>query len=149
MGSKIVKYFIVLLGTLIWSVTMFRSGLEGSNGIGFWGANGHDGVWHVALIESLARRGFNNPVFSGSVLQNYHLGFDILLAITHRLTGISIGSLYFQLLPIVFSFLIGILTYKFVFNWRRSLSESFWAVFFVYNLVFDVIKNFFYRSETI
>ncbi|KKP48287.1 MAG: hypothetical protein UR39_C0001G0082 [Candidatus Woesebacteria bacterium GW2011_GWA1_33_30] len=132
MGSKIVKYFIVLLGTLIWSVTMFRSGLEGSNGIGFWGANGHDGVWHVALIESLARRGFNNPVFSGSVLQNYHLGFDILLAITHRLTGISIGSLYFQLLPIVFSFLIGILTYKFVFNWRRSLSESFWAVFFVY-----------------
>ncbi|KKP39481.1 hypothetical protein A2130_02355 [Candidatus Woesebacteria bacterium GWC2_33_12] len=125
-------FLVIILGVITWSLTMFRSGVGKSYGLGFWGANGHDGIWHIALSESLARGSFNNPVFAGEVIKNYHLGFDILLATVHRLTGISIDSLYFQILPVIFSFLIGILTYKLILLWRGSKSESIWATFFVY-----------------
>src|SRR5258708_35896011 len=83
---------LIILGTITWSWTMVKSGwfysslgVNGS-GLGFWGANGHDGVWHIALAESLARGSFYMPVFAGSMLQNYHIGFDFILALLHRIT---------------------------------------------------------------
>lgn len=123
---------LIVVGVLVWSLTMIRSGLKYSFGVGYWGANGHDGVWHLALAESLVRGSFDNPVFSGSVLQNYHLGFDLLLALINQVTKIPINYLYFQILPPIFAFLIGLLVYLFVLNWRGSKGEALWATFFVY-----------------
>lgn len=123
---------LVLLGSIIWSLTMIRSGLNYSFGLGFWGPNGHDGIWHIALSESLSRGSLNNPVFAGFALQNYHLGFDLLLSLINQVTKIPINLLYFQILPPILSILIGVLTYWFVWNWRGSRSEAFWATFFVY-----------------
>src|SRR3990167_5287811 len=96
-GAK--KWFLILLGSLSWSWTMFKSGLFGQYGMGFWGANGHDGVWHIALAESLSRQTLSAPIFSGNLLQNYHLGFDIVLAGLHKLTAIPTVNLYFQMIP--------------------------------------------------
>lgn len=127
-----IAILVILLGSLAWSLTMVRSGLNYSFGLGFWGANGHDGVWHIALSESLARGSFDNPVFSDSVLQNYHLGFDLLLALINQVTKIPINYLYFQILPPIFAVLIGLLVYFFVLNWRGSKREAVWAVLFVY-----------------
>ena len=123
---------LILIGTLIWSLTMVKSGLVYPYGMGFWGPNGHDGVWHIALAESLSRGSYGMPVFSGETLQNYHVGFDLILAFLNRLTTIPIVNLYFQIIPPVLAVLIGILTYKFVFLWRKSRGEAFWATFFVY-----------------
>lgn len=123
---------VILIGTLLWSVTMFRSGLVYSYGIGFWGANGHDGMWHLALSESLSRGSFGNPVFSGEILKNYHLGFDLLIAFLSNLTKITVSLLYFQILPPVLALFVGLLTYVFVKNWRDSRSEALWATIFVY-----------------
>ncbi len=103
---------------------MVKSGLTYTFGAGFWGANGHDGVWHIALAKSLARGSLDNPVFAGVRLQNYHLGFDFLLALINKLTSIPVTVLYFQILPPLFALLIGILIYKF--------TKSKWSVFFVY-----------------
>src|SRR6266478_5563744 len=100
--------------------------------MGFWGANGHDGIWHIALAENLSKGSFQIPVFSGSFLQNYHLGFDLLLATLHKLTSVPVVNLYFQILPPILALLIGILTYKFVFEWTKSDNSSLLATFFVY-----------------
>ena len=123
---------LILIGTLIWSLTMVKSGLTYPFGMGFWGPNGHDGVWHVALAESLARGSLTMPTFAGEALKNYHVGFDLILALLHRLTTIPIVNLYFQVVPPILALLIGFLTYKFVVLWRKSKKEAFWATFFVY-----------------
>lgn len=111
---------------------MVKSGWIYSFGMGFWGANGHDGVWHIALIENLSRGSFGMPVFGGFSLQNYHLGFDLLAALLHKFTFIPVVNLYFQILPPIFALLIGTLVYLFVWNWTHSKSASWWSTFFVY-----------------
>lgn len=131
-SEKIKAAFLILIGSLSWSSTMIKNGLVYSYGLGFWGANGHDGIWHVALAESLSHGSFQMPVFAGLPLQNYHIGFDLILAVIHNLTGIPIVNLYFQALPPILAVLVGILSYKFVFDWTRSEKSALWSTFFVY-----------------
>lgn len=123
---------LVLTGALSWSLTMVKSGLIYPFGMGFWGPNGHDGVWHIALINHLSRGSFEMPIFAGLPIKNYHIGFDLVLAIIHKITSIPAHTLYFQILPPLLSVLIGVLTYRFVFAWRKSRTQALWATFFVY-----------------
>ena len=129
---------IILLGSFAWSLTIVKSGLfysalgDNGPGLGFWGANGHDGIWHLALSESLAKGSWQMPIFSGYQLKNYHVGFDLILGILKRITSLSPGTFYFQILPPLFAFLIGVLTYKFVLLWTKSKSAVYWSLFFVY-----------------
>lgn len=125
---------IVLLffGIVSWSLTMVKSGLVYSYGLGFWGPNGHDGIWHLAIIERLSNFSLESPVFAGEYIRNYHLGFGIITAFIHKITSIGISTLYFQILPIVFSLLIGLLVYKFILKWRGSKKEAWWSLFFVF-----------------
>ena len=129
---------IVLLffGNISWSLTMVKSGLcwdaKCASGVGFWGPNGHDGIWHLAIIERLSRFSLESPVFAGESIRNYHLGFGIITALIHKITSIEISVLYFQILPVVFSLLIGLLVYKFILKWRGSKKEAWWSLFFVY-----------------
>lgn len=125
-------FLLIVVGSISWSLTMVKSGWVYSYGMGFWGPNGHDGVWHIALANSLAKGSWNIPVFAGETIKNYHIGFDLILAILHKLTLIPVQTLYFQLLPPILAILIGILCYKFVYLWKKSSSSAFWATFFVY-----------------
>ncbi|MDO8340581.1 MAG: hypothetical protein Q7T59_01260, partial [Candidatus Woesebacteria bacterium] len=135
-GQKIRKNIlfltILLLGSLSWSLTMVKSGLNYSFGQGFWGPNGHDGIWHIALSQGLARGSFENSVFSGELLKNYHIGFDLLLVLINKLTKIPISLIYFQILPPFFALLIGFLTYKFVYIWTKNKLSATFSMFFVY-----------------
>ncbi len=103
---------------------MFKSGLVYPYGMGFWGANGHDGIWHISLISSLSRGSLEMPIFAGSDIKNYHLGFDLLLAGLHVVTRIPVVNLYFQVIPPILAVLIGWLTFK--------LTKNNWSLFFVY-----------------
>ena len=123
---------IIITGSVTWLLTMVKSGLVYSYGMGFWGPNGHDGVWHLALIESLKRGTLEMPIYAGEQIKNYHIGFDLLLAWISKLTMIPSVNLYFQVLPIVTSVLIGYLTYRLVFVWTKSQVQALWATFFVY-----------------
>ena len=125
-------FALIFLGTAVWSLTMIKSGLVYDYGMGFWGPNGHDGVWHIFLINSFANGLLEMPVFAGEVIKNYHMGYDLLLAFLHKLTGVSAQTLYFQIAPPVLAALIGLATFKFVKEWRRNKKEAFWATFFVY-----------------
>jgi len=137
MGTKtrLKRFFLpalIFLGIINWSLIMVKSTLIYPFGMGFWGPNGHDGVWHIALINQLARGSLEMPTFAGEQLKNYHIGFDALLAIIHKVTTIPVHNLYFQIIPPLLALLIGILVYKFVLLWRKSKSAAFWATFFVY-----------------
>lgn len=126
------RFLVIILGSISWIVTVFKSGLNYPFGIGFWGANGHDGVWHIALANSLARGSLEMPTFAGETLKNYHIGFDLLLVLINRLIGIPINVLYFQIIPPILAVLIGILTYKLVISWTKPDRAALWATFFVY-----------------
>src|SRR5258708_4043709 len=132
--DRLKQYLIVSLlliaGTLAWSITMIKSGIEYSYGIGFLGANGHDGVWHIALINSLSR-GFEMPVFSGSNIKNYHLLFDLAIAQIHNITRIPTINLYFQITPPILAFLIGLSCFSFVSVLTKSKRSALWSTFFV------------------
>ncbi|MBP9759087.1 hypothetical protein KBD45_05310 [Candidatus Dojkabacteria bacterium] len=128
----LVLFFLIFIGSFLWSLTIIKSGWMYQYGLGFWGANGHDGIWHIALINNLSNLNFSNPVFSGSLIQNYHLGFDLLLSIIHRITLIPVSILYFQVMPLLFALLIGYLTYVFVSEWTKSKYSALFSVFFVY-----------------
>ena len=66
---------------------MVRSGLKYDFGLGFWGPNGHDGIWHLSLINQLKQQiPPQNPVFSGTTLSQYHWGFDLLVALISKFT---------------------------------------------------------------
>jgi len=104
---------LILLGSLSTLLTMARSGLIESFGMGFWGPNGHDAVWHLAVINQI-KEGFpvQNPVYSGSFLTNYHIGYDFIVASISRL-GLSPIDLYFRILPFLIAILLGYLTYRY------------------------------------
>jgi hypothetical protein len=123
---------LILAGSLVWSLTMVKSGLAYDYGIGFWGPNGHDGIWHLSLIHSLAQGRLDMPIFSGENIKNYHLGFDILLAIFSKISFISPSLLYFQILPPILALTLGFLVYKFVVIWQKSALAAWWSVFFLY-----------------
>ncbi|TSC85988.1 MAG: Uncharacterized protein G01um101416_752, partial [Microgenomates group bacterium Gr01-1014_16] len=97
--AKNSHWLLILLGTITWSVTMIKSGLIYQFGMGFWGPNGHDGIWHLAIISGLSRGSLTMPIFAGEMIKNYHLGFDVLVATLHLLTRIPSVNLYFQILP--------------------------------------------------
>src|SRR5260221_7911004 len=126
------SWILIFVGTITWSLTMVKSGLTYSYGMGFWGPNGHDGIWHIALIESLAKGSWNIPVFAGAKLQNYHIGFDLFVAILHKITLLPVELLYFQILPPLFALSIGIFGYLFVYEWKKSKNQAFWVTFFIY-----------------
>ncbi len=123
---------LLILGTASWSLTMVKSGWIYEYGMGFWGANGHDGIWHVSLINSLSTGSFNMPVFAGGVIKNYHLGFDLIVALTHNLTKIPSVNLYFQVFPPIIAFLVGISVYLFIYEWKKSKLAALLATFFIY-----------------
>ena len=123
---------LILLGTICLSLPMVKSGLVYPYGMGFWGPNGHDGIWHVALINELSRFSLHHPLFSGVTLTNYHFGFDFLVAVIHLISRIPVVNLYFQVLPPIMAILLGVLTYKVVKSFTNSEKSAWWATFFVY-----------------
>lgn len=123
---------VIFLGTVAWTLMMLRSGWIYKYGMGFWGPNGHDGVWHVSLASGLARGDFQMPIFAGEQIKNYHLGFDLFLAALHWLTGLPVVNIYFQLLPLLLAALTGVAVYLFVQAWHKNSGAAVWAAAFTY-----------------
>ncbi|MDP2860127.1 MAG: hypothetical protein Q8N98_00235, partial [bacterium] len=120
---KISKWLglVTALGMAAQSATMVRSGLLSGLGMEFFGPNGHDGIWHLALINELGRRiPAQIPVFSGENLTNYHFIFDFLVALTNKITQIPIINLYFQIFPVIITGFLGFLGYRFMEKWTKS-----------------------------
>jgi len=124
---------LVFIGSFFSVMTMVRSGLKYDFGLGFWGPNGHDAIWHLSLINQLKQQiPPANPIYSGTILSNYHWGFDFLVALISNITSLDTSLLYFQILPIIFAILIGLLSYYFVFLVTKNKITSLIFVFLNY-----------------
>ncbi len=124
---------LVLVGSLSWLLTVVRSGLPYLYGYGFWGPNGHDAIWHLALIGQLKEQVPPvNPIFSGVVLTNYHYFFDLLLARSSQLFGLDAQDLLFRFFPLLISIFSGILLYKVVIKIFNNQAIGLLSLFFLY-----------------
>jgi len=111
-NQKIVFCIIFFLCLFIQVIPVIRSGLTSDYGIGFWGSNGHDGVWHLGLINHISNPlKISMSVFAGEALKNYHPLFDILIAFFSKITFISTSIWLFQIFPLISASLFLLLSF--------------------------------------
>ena len=130
---KLLLIFTLLIGTFFTSFTMLKSGLIYDFGLGFWGPNGHDAIWHLGLITQILES-FPplHPVFSGALLSNYHWGYNLFTAFISYLLPFSLLDIYFRVLPITFALCLGIFTYILGFKLSKNRSTALFFVFLNY-----------------
>jgi hypothetical protein len=110
--QKIAIIIFFIASVFFMSLPVIRSGLTYEYGIGFWGPNGHDMVWHLSLINHIKNPlRIPLPTFSGELLKNYHPFYNILVSFLSKITGISPSVWLFQLMPILMSLLLLYLSY--------------------------------------
>lgn len=131
---RILILAVIALGTIFQNGIAFASGRLYDFGIGYWGPLGHDGVWHQALVNQILKGSPPlNPGLSGTVLSNYHYFYDLLVAITSRITQVAAPELIFRYYPILFSLLLGAGTYllcRVLFNkWYVGVASLFFVYF--------------------
>ncbi|MEK7100355.1 MAG: hypothetical protein AAB872_00930 [Patescibacteria group bacterium] len=87
----------------------------------------------MALMEEI-KKGypFQNPIFSGTLLKNYHFFSDILPSVVSKYTGISNENLYFRIFPFFYSLFLGTSVFYLTKKLTKSFSASIWAVIFTY-----------------
>ena len=130
------KFWILLVATLgivLQLAVISPSGLKVNSDLLFWSSHGHDGIWHIAVANELQRT-FPplNPIFAGEKLVNYHFFSDIPLAFINSLTGIPKITLYFHILPVIYSFFLGYFAYKAGKELGRNKLTGLFSVFAVY-----------------
>lgn len=119
--QKIIFGVIFILCFFIQILPVIRSGLMYDYGIGFWGSNGHDAIWHLSLINNLKNPfRINLPIFAGEILKNYHPFYDILVSFFTFITRIPSIIWYFQIFPIVSTIILLITSF---FIGRRLTSK--------------------------
>ena len=121
--------FVLTLGFLLGAITLVtvaRSGLVYIYGLGLWGPNGHDAIFHLSLAEHFSRvlLSLNNPQINGELLKNYHFGFDWLTALAGKLTGFSLLDLYFRFVPLLIVIFLVYFLVKLLNIWRFSKFET-------------------------
>lgn len=130
----IIILLVFVLGILGQMAIISPSGILGKNGnMLFWSANGHDGAWHIALMDEI-RRGFpfQDPSFAGEKLINYHFFGDILPAMVGKYLPISDVNLYFRIFPFFYSLLLGSSVYFLTKKISKNKNAPIWATTFTY-----------------
>lgn len=142
---------IILAGILTQGFIDFPSGYLYKDGILFWSSQGHDGLWHIALIEEARKTmPLSNPLISGEPLYNYHYLFDVVMGEFGRIFPFfSSLDLYFRFFPVFLSFLISLSVYSFIFRWQKSKTVAYLATMFTWGIgSFGYIIKYF-RQGTI
>lgn len=129
---------IIVLGVFIIGIAgqlavISPSGIFQNGDLLFWSAHGHDGAWHIALMEEI-KKGypFENPSFAGEKLVNYHFFSDILPAMTSKYLPFSNLDLYFRIFPFFYSLFLGASAYYLTKRITNNFTASIWATIFTY-----------------
>lgn len=129
----LVVSIILTIGIIGQLAVISPSGIIKNGDILFWSSHGHDGMWHVALMEEIKRGGIlQNPIFSGERLVNYHFFSDVAPAVFSKYISFSNLDLYFRLFPLLYSPLLGGSAYILVKKMTGKASNALWATFFTY-----------------
>ncbi|MBI3954606.1 hypothetical protein HY333_01035 [Candidatus Collierbacteria bacterium] len=114
--------FILLPVLALPLLTVIRSGRFYPFGLGFWGPNGHDAIFHLSLINHFFRHPFSldHPQLAGGSIRNYHFGLDYLTALLERIFNFPLLDLFFRYLPVLLLTSLLFLTLKLLQYWRYS-----------------------------
>lgn len=136
--QKIIFFAAVFIALVVCLIPVVKSGREYSFGIGFWGPNGHDAVWHLSLINNFRHPWrLELPIMEGEILKNYHPFYNILLGSVSRFTGLSGSILYFQIFPPILSLLFLLLSFRLGY----LLTRNYWGGILL--MLFNVSLNSF------
>lgn len=115
---------LILTAFVSYMITIVPSGsnycFNNLCGLFFWGAHGHDAIWHLAIVAA----SFTNiplvaPTYSGAELSGYNFFLDIVIFAFSSL-GIPALITYFKILPLVWFAIFTALLIKL----GRKLHES-------------------------
>ena len=145
--QTIVTLAVFIIGIAGQLAVISPSGVTKNGDMLFWSANGHDGAWHIALMEEF-KRGFpfQNPVYAGERLVNYHFFSDILPGMISKYIPVSDQNLYFRIFPFFYSLFLGASVYFLTKKLTNSFAASIWATIFTYfagsfGFIVTYIKN--------
>ncbi len=125
---------VFIIGIILQLLVIAPSGVFTiSEDLVFYSAHGHDGPWHMALMNQIIK-GFplENPEFAGSRIVNYHFFSDLAPAYFNNLFRLSPLDLYFRFFPLLFSILIGGVSFILGKKIGGSFSAGIWATIFTY-----------------
>jgi hypothetical protein len=124
---------VFIIGIVGQMLVISPSGTFKDGGLLFWSSNGHDVSWHIALMEEF-KKGypFQNPLFAGEKLVNYHFFSDIAPAIISKYLPVSELNLYFRIFPFIYSLFFGASAYFLTKKITESRTAAVWATIFTY-----------------
>lgn len=132
------RELIILLVVFIFGIAgqmavIAPSGIIVNNELVFWSAHGHDGMWHLALVEEL-KKGYplQNPLIAGNKLVNYHFFSDITVADFSRYLKLTPQDLYFRFFPFIFSLILGSLAFLLGKKIGKTFTAGCWSTIFTY-----------------
>jgi hypothetical protein len=131
---KIKPYFFLtlLVGSIAQLAIIFPSGLFRRGGYQFWGVQFHDALWHVSVAQKIKDFSFENPVYAGEIIRNYHYLTNLIIAFVSKITGISLFHVTYRILPLFVTTAIGILTFVLVNKVFKNQKAAVWSMFFAY-----------------
>ncbi|MEK7168657.1 MAG: hypothetical protein AAB778_01465 [Patescibacteria group bacterium] len=131
--KALITIIVFTLGIIGQLAVIAPSGIHQNGDLVFWSAHGHDGTWHIALMEEM-KKGypFENPIFAEEKLTNYHFFSDILPSMVSRYIPLSNTDLYFRIFPLIYSIFLGGSVYFLTKKLTKNFNASIWAVIFTY-----------------
>lgn len=130
----ILTSIIILIGIIGQLLIISPSGIKDKNGnLIFFSSNGHDGSWHIALMNEIQNRfPLDNPSYAGEKLKNYHFISDLAPSDINLFFKIPKTDLYFRMFPFLYSLALGILAYQIGKKISKTTAGGVWSVFFTY-----------------
>lgn len=115
------KYLLLTLvvgGVLLNLLTIMPSGshycFDNACGVYFWGANEHDGVWHLAVANTLLDQyPYQLPNMSGVTMHGYNYLLDLVVAVMSKISLTSSSVWIFKIIPLLWAGLFVWLSGKF------------------------------------
>ncbi len=113
-------YLVSLALGAITLITVWGSGRVYSYGMGFWGPNGHDALFHLSLINHFKQNLFSlaHPQIYDLAIKNYHIGLDWLTGLVASLTTLSQLDLFMRYLPLLIVILLVYFLLKLLKKWQ-------------------------------
>ncbi len=129
--------FYLIIGFICVSIaglTVLRNGLNFPFGLGFFGPNGHDAIFHISLIQKFSENplNFDHPQYAGVRLSNYHFIFDYFSGVISKIFQIPANTLYFRILPVILGIILVCLLNKLMTKWLYSPFEKALGYIFVF-----------------
>lgn len=127
---------LIVVAFVCYTLTIVPSGqrycFDGICGMYFWGAHGHDAIWHLAIVAtSFSQFPFIMPTFAGATLGGYNYFLDLVIFGVSKI-GISPLISYFKIIPIVWFGLFTFLLIKLSRKINKSSIFLFIYLLFVY-----------------